>query len=141
MVERAQIMESFMKSHRRGLTMLLLAVVAGCANEVGPENERVVVNAPDRFSYSINNLDEISDAERFEWENTGTRAEIEILQGISQGAALLSVQDAAGTVLYRDDIADGNDTVTEDGVAGTWIIEVSFDGTSGAFSFTVSKDD
>ena len=52
-------MESFMKSHRRGLTMLLLAVVAGCANEVGPENERVVVNVPDRFSYSINNLDEI----------------------------------------------------------------------------------
>ena len=121
--------------------MLLLAVVAGCANEVGPENERVVVNVPDRFSYSINNLDEISDAERFEWENTGTRAEIEILQGISRGAALLSVQDAAGTVLYRDDIADGNDTVTEEGVAGTWIIEVSFDGTSGAFSFIVSRDD
>ena len=130
-----------MKSHRRGVTILLLALVAGCANEVGPENERVVVNAPDRFSYSINNLDEISDAERFEWENTGTRAEIEILQGISQGAALLSVQDAAGTVLYRDDIADGNDTVTEGGVAGTWIIEVSFDGTSGAFSFIVSKND
>jgi len=31
--------------------------------------------------------------------------------------------------------------VTEEGVAGTWIIEVGFDGTSGAFSFTVSKDD
>lgn len=121
--------------------MLLLALVAGCANEVGPANERVVVNFPDRFSYSINNLDEISDSERFEWENTGTRAEIEILQGISQGGALLSVQDAAGTILYRDDIADGNDTVTEEDVAGTWIIEVGFDGTSGAFSFTVSKDD
>jgi len=129
-----------MKSGRRGLVVLMLALVAGCANELGPENEREVVNVPDRFSYSITNLEEISDAERFEWQNTGTTAEIEILQGITRGNALLSVQDAAGTVLYRDDIADGNDTVTEAGVAGTWIIEVSFDGTSGAFSFTVARE-
>ena len=130
-----------MKSCGRGLTLLLLALVAGCATEVGPENEREVVNVPDQFSYSITNLEEITDSERFEWENTGTRAAIEILRGITNGNALLSIQDAAGTVLYRDDIADGNDTVTEAGVAGTWIVEVSFDGTSGAFNFTVAKQD
>jgi len=135
------MMESRMKSHGRGVAILLLALVVGCANEIGPENQRTIVNGTDQFSYSILNLDEVSDSERFQWENTGTRAEIEIIQGISGGGALLSIQDAAGTVLYRDDIADGNDAVTEEGVAGMWIIEVSFDGTSGAFNFTVAKED
>lgn len=131
-----------MLSNARRLTALVaLALVAGCANELGPGNERTVVNTTDQFSYSVLNLNEVSDAERYRWENTGTRARIDIIQGITRGGALLTVQDAEGTLLYRDDIADDNDTVTEAGVPGTWIIEVSYDGTSGAFNFTVAKED
>lgn len=131
-----------MLSNARRLTALVaLALVAGCANELGPGNERTVVNTTDQFSYSVLKLNEVSDAERYRWENTGTRARIDIIQGITRGGALLTVQDAEGTLLYRDDIADDNDTVTEAGVPGTWIIEVSYDGTSGAFNFTVAKED
>jgi hypothetical protein len=130
-----------LKMSRRFAAIAALAVAAGCANELGPENERTVINVTDQFSYSVLNLDEVNDSERYRWENTGTRAKIDIIQGITRGNALLTVQDAAGTLLYRDDIADDNDAVTEEGVPGTWIIEVSYDGTSGAFDFTVEKED
>lgn len=131
-----------MLSHARRLTALIAAfALAGCANELGPENEREIVNSTDRFSYSVLNLEEVTDSERFQWENTGTRAKIDIVQGVTEGDVLLTIQDAAGTLMYRDNIAEDNDTVTEAGVPGTWIIEVSYQDTSGAFNFTVAKED
>jgi outer membrane biogenesis lipoprotein LolB len=130
-------METPMLSHARRLTALIAVLtLAGCANELGPENERTVVNVTAVF-----NLDDVNDSERFQWENTGTRARIEIIQGVTSGAALLTIQDPEGTLLYRDDIADENDAVTDVGVPGIWIIEVGYDGTSGAFNFTVAKED
>lgn len=131
-----------MLSHAPRLTALIAAfALAGCANELGPENEREIVNSTDRFSYSVLNLEEVTDSERFQWENTGTRAKIDIVQGVTEGDVLLTIQDAAGTLMYRDNIAEDNDTVTEAGVPGTWIIEVSYQDTSGAFNFTVAKED
>ena len=130
-----------LKNAHRLAMLAAVALLAGCANELGPENEREIVNSTDRFSYSVFNLDEVTDSERFQWENTGTRAKIDIVQGVTEGDVLLTIQDAEGTLMYRDDIADDNDTVTEAGVPGTWIIEVSYQDTSGAFNFTVSKED
>ena len=130
-----------LKNAHRIAMLAAVALLAGCANELGPENEREIVNSTDRFSYSVFNLDEVTDSERFQWENTGTRAKIDIVQGVTEGDVLLTIQDAAGTLMYRDDIADDNDTVTEAGEPGTWIIEVSYQDTSGAFNFTVSKED
>ena len=130
-----------LKNAHRLAMLAAVALLAGCANELGPENEREIVNSTDRFSYSVFNLDEVTDSERFQWENTGTRAKIDIVQGVTEGDVLLTIQDAAGTLMYRDDIADDTDTVTEAGVPGTWIIEVSYQDTSGAFNFTVSKED
>jgi hypothetical protein len=130
-----------LKNAHRLAMLAAVVLLAGCANELGPENEREIVNSTDRFSYSVFNLDEVTDSERFQWENTGTRAKIDIVQGVTEGDVLLTIQDAEGTLMYRDDIADDNDTVTEAGVPGTWIIEVSYQDTSGAFNFTVSKED
>ena len=131
-----------MLRHAHRLAVLAaVALLAGCANELGPENEREIVNSTDRFSYSVLNLDEVTDSERFQWENTGTRAKIDIVQGVTEGDVLLTIQDAAGTLMYRDDIADDNDTVTEAGEPGTWIIEVSYQDHSGACNFTESKED
>jgi hypothetical protein len=142
MVAGAEMTETMMRLRRRAVAALVgLLALSGCANEVGPDNELTVVNTTDLFSFTIENLGEVTDAFRFDWENTGTRARIEILQGIQQGAALLAIQDAEGTLLYRDDIADDNDTVTATGVAGTWKIEVSLDNTVGSFNFTVTKED
>ena len=119
-----------------------ILLVTGCedsSNGIGPENELEVTNAVDQFQFQLTALDDVSDRRGYDWENTGTQATIDISQAITGGSAILRIIDAAGTVMYENDIADDEDGTTPVGVAGTWRIEVVLSRTTGTFNFRVQK--
>ena len=117
-------------------------LVTGCDDSstgIGPENQLEVTNALDQFQFQLTALDDVSDRRSYDWENTGTQATIDISQAITGGSAVLTILDAAGTVMYEADIAEDSDGTTPPGVAGTWQIEVVLTRTTGTFNFRVQK--
>lgn len=116
--------------------------VAGCGDSstgIGPGNQLEVQNRVDQFQFQLIALEGVSDRRSYDWENTGTQATIDISEAIAGGSATLTIRDAAGTVMYDDEISEGGDGTTPVGVAGTWQIEVVLSGTTGAFNFRVQK--
>ena len=119
-----------------------ILLMTGCEDSktgIGPENQLEVTNAVDQFQFQLTALDDVTDRRNYDWENTGTQATIDITQAISGGAAILRITDAAGTVMYENDVADDQDGTTPVGVAGNWRIEVVLSRTTGTFNFRVQK--
>jgi len=117
-------------------------LVAGCEDSstgIGPENQLEVTNAVDQFQFQLTALEDVSDSRRYDWENTGTQATIDISEAITGGSAILTLRDAGGTVMYETDIAEDMDGTTPVGVSGTWRIEVVLARTTGTFNFRVQK--
>lgn len=123
------------------LSAVLMTTVAACgdSNVIGPENELEVTSAQDNFQLQVSALDEVSQTLDYSWQNTGTQATIDISQAITSGTALLTITDAAGTVVYQEDIADDSDGQTTVGVAGAWTISVVLDGVNGTFNFRAQR--
>jgi hypothetical protein len=134
-----------MKPRSRTFSIILsatLLLATGCgdsSNGIGPENQLEVTNAVDQFQFQLTALDKVTDRRKYDWENTGTQATIDISQAIAGGSATLTIRDAEGTVLYDAEIAQENETTTPAGVSGTWEIEVELTKTTGTFNFRVQK--
>ena len=119
---------------------VLLAVGCGdSTNLIGPEHQLEVTNAVDQFQFQLTALDGVTDTRRYDWQNTGTQATIDVSQAITAGSAILVIMDANGDVLYQADLAEEDDSTTPAGVPGTWRIEVLLTKTTGTFNFRVQK--
>jgi len=121
--------------------ILVALAVAGCdsANVIGPGNQLEVNAVVDNFQFQVSNLDNVSQDVSYSWENTGTQATVDVSQAITGGTALLTITDAAGTVVHQEDIANNNDTDTAVGVAGNWTIDVELGGATGTINFRVQR--
>ena len=124
----------------RATALLLGLALAACdGNVLGPDNQLEVGNNVDQFQFQVSAMTDITDSRSYQWENTGTQATVDVSQAITSGSAFLTIRDAAGTVMYQEDLADDSDGSTPVGVAGTWTIEVQIEGASGTFNFRVQK--
>jgi len=124
------------------LTLAGILLVTGCGDSstgIGSENQLEVTNALDQFQFQLTALDDVSDRRSYDWENTGTQATIDISQAITGGSAVLTILDAAGSVMYQADIAEDSDGTTPAGMSGTWRIEVVLTRTTGTFNFRIQK--
>ena len=121
--------------------LLIAAVLIGCGDgsPLGPESRVNVTRSPDNFLLQVFNMDAGTETLTYTWENTGTQATIDVNNGISSGSAIMTIQDAAGTVVHQEDIANDNDTETSVGVAGSWTIEVRIQNASGTFNLIIMK--
>ena len=116
--------------------------MAGCGDDqnlIGPENQLEVQNQVDQFELQLSALADVTDRRTFEWQNTGTRATLDVSEEVLGGSAILTVRDADGTVLYEADIADDHDATTPAGTAGLWMIELELTHTTGTFNFRIQK--
>lgn len=120
------------------VAVVILAACGG-TNLIGPANELEVGNLTDQFQFQVSDLDNVTDRRTYTWENTGTQATIDVSQAITAGSAPLVIRDAAGTIMYQDDVGDDNDTTTSAGVPGSWTIELDLIEVSGTFNFRVQK--
>ena len=137
--QRDYTMKRYMR--RLALSLAVTLVAAGCdsANTIGPENQLEVTNATDNFQFQVTALETVTQTVTYNWQNTGPQATLDISQAISGGAAVLMVMDANGTIVYQDDIGDGNDGTTTVGVAGMWTIRVELSDVTGTFNFRVQR--
>jgi len=119
-----------------------LILAGGCesaSNGIGPENQLEVTNAIDQFQFQLTALDKVSDQRTFDWENTGTRATVDVSQAITSGSATLTIRGAGGAVVYDAEIGAAIDETTMPGIAGMWRIEVDLTNATGTFNFRVQK--
>ncbi len=127
---------------RLGAGAALLAVaIAACdgGNVIGPDNQPEITNATDNFQWQVSNLDNVTQTLTYNWQNTGTSANVNQATSPSGGSATLIVRDADGAQLYSRSLSETGTFQTDSGTAGAWTIVVELSGASGTFNFRVQK--
>lgn len=127
---------------RLGAGAALLAVaIAACdgGNVIGPDNQPEITNATDNFQWQVSNLDNVTQTLTYNWQNTGTSANVNQATSPSGGSATLIVRDANGAQLYSRSLSETGTFQTDSGTAGAWTIVVELSGASGTFNFRVQK--
>jgi hypothetical protein len=121
-------------------TLGFVLTIAACGgNLLGPQNQLEVTNGTDSFQLQAIALDNISQTLSYTWQNTGTSANVDQSGIVASGAATLTITDAAGTEVYRRSLIQTGSFITSAGTSGSWTIEVSLSGVTGALNFRVQK--
>lgn len=117
----------------------LLALAPGCDDDPVSPFEPEIGNVPDSFQFQVTGVEDLSATVAYEWQNTGTRANVNQATSLSSGAAELRITDAAGTEVYRRSLTDNGTFQTGQGVAGSWNIRVEFADATGTVNFRVQR--
>jgi hypothetical protein len=131
--------------HGVGLRLLLLAGLGlACQDPVmmiGPDNNPVLVNQTDNFSYQASNLDNANQTLTWTWTNTGSSAIIEHNSLVPHGITQMTIRDAAGKVVYDLNIQliYQETQNTDSGTPGAWTIELALYGTTGELNFSLTN--
>jgi hypothetical protein len=128
---------------RRFTSVIIAGVLAvGCSDsptdpfaEFNPE----VTNQADDFAFQASNISGLTGSVDYEWETTGTIANVDQSTVLSAGTATITILDADGTTVYSRSLADDGNFPTETGVAGTWTIRIAVSNMAGTVNFRVQK--
>ena len=131
------------RTHRPSLILgaVALILVSACSssNMLGPDNQLQVSNQTDTFEWQATAMDNISQTLTYDWENTGTTADVNQSSSISGGSGTLTIRDDQGTQVYTRSLGENGTFATQSGTAGTWTIEVTLSGSSGMVNFRTEK--
>ena len=117
------------------------AALAGCEKTNALDLNLVTIsNLQDAFTFSVNGLDNVSDAERYYMTTTGPQVIVEVTEAISSGIALLQIRDGAGDIVYQEDLADDIDELITSSITGFWQIDLVLTEVTGAFDFRIYRD-
>ena len=87
----------------------------------------------------LDSLDNVTQTLTYNWQNTGTSANVNQATSPSGGSATLTISDADGTQVYSRNLSETGTFQTDAGAAGSWTIVVELSGASGTFNFRVQK--
>lgn len=126
--------------------ILFMAIIAAVAllpacngTPTSPGVNPEIVNLPDTFAYQVSSIQNFSGTSTYQWQNSGTSANVNLSAEQSGGGALLVVIDANGTEVFSHSLGDNGTFVTATGVAGTWTIRVVYDSFTGTVNFRSEK--
>jgi len=132
-------MQLLRSSRSLGLAMILATSLAACSdNPVGLEDPEVS-NTTDNFQFQASAVASVTATQSYSWNNTGTRATINHSTTTTAGTALLTVRDAAGTVVYTNALVPSLNEPTAVGTTGTWTIVVTMTSYTGTLNFRAQK--
>ena len=112
-----------------------LALAVACGDDPLAPFQPEIANARDNFQFQVTGLRDVTTAREYDWEHTGTVANVNHSTALSAGTALLVIRDAGGTEVYRRSLAQGGTFQTSAGTAGRWRIRVELSRASGAVNF------
>jgi hypothetical protein len=127
---------------RRVLFALIavLAVLPACqSTPTSPGVNPEIVNVPDSFAYQVSSIQNFSGTSTYQWQNSGTTANVNLSAVQSAGGALLVVIDANGIEVFSRSLADNGTFVTAAGAAGMWTVRVVYDSFTGTVNFRTEK--
>lgn len=122
---------------RLGLGALLLAL--GCGDDPLAPFQPEIGNATDSFQFQVTALRGVTTTQEYEWQHTGTVANVNQATALGGGTARLVIRDAGGTEVYRRDLTANGTFQTSTGAAGRWRIRVELVDASGAVNFRVQR--
>jgi hypothetical protein len=109
------------------------------ANPIGPSNQPEVANLRDDFQFQASNLSATTQTLTYNWENTGTSANVNQSGTVSSGAATLTIRTPSGQQVYSRDLSVTGTFTTSTGAPGSWQIEVRLTNVTGTLNFRVQK--
>ncbi|HYD54686.1 MAG TPA: hypothetical protein VEA99_18780 [Gemmatimonadaceae bacterium] len=127
------------RATRRSLWLAALALAAACNDDSLAPFEPEIGNAADNFQFQVTALDRVSATPEYEWQNTGTTANVNQSASLSAGSAVVVIRDAQGAQVYRRSLTENGTFQTQAGTAGRWRIRVELAGASGAVNFRVQR--
>ena len=96
-------------------------------------------NTADSFQFQVTDIKNVTLTRDYEWQHSGSVANVNQSTTISAGSAILTVRDAAGTQVYRRDLTENGTYQTGSGSPGKWNIRVEFARATGTVNFRVQR--
>ena len=124
------------KTVRGAIATLAILAAAACGDSATSLENVEVSNETGTFQFQATATD-VTETLTYNWINPGTRANVNQSGTLTGGAATLTILDDAGTLVYTRSLADTDTFETDNGVTGTWVIQVQLTGASGALNFRV----
>ncbi|HEX6134364.1 MAG TPA: hypothetical protein VFZ24_10375 [Longimicrobiales bacterium] len=125
---------------RAALVSLMLALAAcGSDSVTNPLFEPEVANLADNFQFQATAVSHITQTVTYNWQNSGTTANVDQSGSITGGTATLRIRDAGGSVVYTGDLTSTGSFTSSAGTSGTWTIQLVLADVSGNLNFRVQK--
>lgn len=121
------------------LGLALLAMAAGCSDNVSSGKDWQVTNATDNFQFQVTAMQNFSKRLEYVWSNTGTAASVNQACSITGGTASLTLFDGAGTPVYMRSLRENGTYATATGTSGSWLVRVDLSKTDGTLNFRAQK--
>lgn len=124
----------------QSLLVLNCLTLAACGNNVlNPNFEPEISNVVDTFQFQATDITGVSQTLSFTWQNGGAAANINQSSSLSKGSATLTINDAEGIEIYRNDLGENGTFATNEGLAGNWTINVTLSNLRGTINFRAEK--
>jgi hypothetical protein len=123
-----------------GLLVMVAACLDSIVRQLGPENDPVVVNTPDKFQFTAADLENVNDKLTFVWPNSGTKAALHHDSFINHGYGILVIHDAVGQMVDSTLLELDLDTETGIGTPGNWDLTLIFAAARGRVDFTLTAE-
>ena len=125
------------RCHRTFLLLALGLGACGGGGLVGPVLD--ISSQVDNFQFQGSSLNNVSETLSYNWQMTGTIAEVAHATVLAGGAATLIIRDANGVEVYNRDLNVEGIFESAAGTAGRWEIAVVLAGAGGIVRFGVRK--
>jgi hypothetical protein len=122
-----------------GLGVIAGTGAGGCSSNPLEPFQPEITNATDNFQLQATDVMGVTSTQTYSWSNTGARATINHSTTTSAGNTLLTIRDAAGTVVYAKALVPSLNEATATGIAGSWTIVLTLMDYSGTLNFRAQK--
>jgi hypothetical protein len=130
-----QSIGGFMRTILAVIALLGAVACGGSSNLLNPKYQPEIVNVTNSFAFQLTGVQNGSGSLSYTWQNTGTKATIDISSAISAGV----VKDAAGAQVFSSSLGTNGSFPTVSGQAGAWTILVDFTNATGTINFRAQR--
>ena len=125
------------------LFVLIGALVAmvSCKKDSLEDYDTKVVNNTNNFSLQVADIKHVNKSSEYDWENEGTKAEIQLSCTIDDGSGTIKIKDNDGNIVFSNELDEIGVFESDEGTSGMWKIIFEFNDASGSLNVNVKKAD
>lgn len=128
-----------MRSATGAVAVAVVLSFGGCGSDSLAPFQPEILNQPDSFQLQATGVKNLTTTLEYDWQNTGTTADVNQATVLTAGTATVTILDELGTQVYSADLTSNGTFSTAAGKAGLWSIRVALSGCDGDLNFRVQK--